>query len=134
VDPSTVRRRLDEAPVGRLATVTAQGRPHIVPCCFVLVGEVIYTAVDGKAKTTLALRRIENLRINPHAALVVDQYHDDWNTLWWVRVDGRGRVVDEVHERAEAIAHLRHKYPQYQAVPIPGPVLALDVEGLTAWP
>ena len=39
--------------MARLGTVTAEGRPHVVPCCFALDGDVLYTVVDDiKAKTT----------------------------------------------------------------------------------
>jgi len=53
VDRATARRRLAEARVGRLATVTADQRPHIVPCCFVLHGQTLLSAVDAKPKSTL---------------------------------------------------------------------------------
>ena len=89
-----MRDRVASARVGRLATVSPGGAPHIVPCCFALVDDVVYSAVDAKPKSTLALRRLDNLRVNPSTALLVDHYAEDWSTLWWVRVDGRGRVVD----------------------------------------
>ena len=57
-----MRRRVAEARVGRLATVTPSGRPHIVPCCFVLDGDTVYSAVDDKPKSTFDLVRLENLR------------------------------------------------------------------------
>ena len=38
------------APVGRLATVGAGGAPHLVPFCFALDGDVLYSAVDRKPK------------------------------------------------------------------------------------
>ena len=44
------RDRLAAARVARLATVTPGGRPHLVPCCFALVGETAYSAVDAKPK------------------------------------------------------------------------------------
>jgi PPOX class probable F420-dependent enzyme len=134
VDPETARRRLDEATVGRLATVTRQGRPHVVPCCFALQGETIYSGVDAKPKSTLALRRLDNLWVNPAATLLVDHYEDDWSALWWVRVDGRGRIVADAAERRQARMLLKGKYPQYREVAIPGEVIALDVERITSWP
>ena len=128
-----MRRRVHDARVGRLATVTAAGRPHIVPCCFVLDGERLYSAVDAKPKSTLALRRLANVRAHPDVALLVDHYSDDWSTLWWIRVDGRGRVLDAPDERARAIQLLTTKYVQYEAEPPPGPVLAVDITRWTAW-
>jgi PPOX class probable F420-dependent enzyme len=136
-----MRRRVGAARVARLATVTVDGRPHIVPCCFALSRapdggsrEVVYSAVDAKPKSTTALRRLDNLRANPHAALLVDHYSDDWSTLWWVRVDGEGRVLGAGAEHDHAIALLAAKYPVYVEQPPPGPVVAIDVVGWRAWP
>ena len=86
-----MRRRGSEARSGVLSTITAQGRPHAVPCCFVLDGEVVYSAVDAKPKSTLALRRLDNLAAHRHACLLVDCYDDDWSELWWIRMDCNGR-------------------------------------------
>jgi PPOX class probable F420-dependent enzyme len=134
MEPEERRLRLAAAPVGRLATVTPDGRPHVVPCCFALVDDVVVTAVDHKPKSTTALRRLENVRARPVASLVVDHYEDDWSALWWVRVDGAARVLDEGAERTAAIDALAAKYPQYAERPPQGPVLALDVRTWRAWP
>jgi PPOX class probable F420-dependent enzyme len=134
MDDGVMRSRVAEAPVGRLATVDPLGRPHLVPCCFVLAGDTIYSAVDGKPKSTTALRRLDNLRANPHAALLVDHYADDWSTLWWVRLDGEGRVLGPGTEQDEALDLLLEKYDQYRSVPLPGPVLAIDITHWRAWP
>jgi PPOX class probable F420-dependent enzyme len=66
--------------------------------------------------------------------VLVDHYDDDWAELWWVRADGRGRVVDhgEEHERAKSL--LQGKYPQYRHVAIPGAVIAVAVERWHWWP
>ena len=129
-----MRRRLAEARVARLATVTPEGRPHLVPCCFALDGDTVYSAVDAKPKATPALQRLANLRANSRAALLVDFYSDDWSTLWWVRVDGRGHVVEAPAERAAAIALLAGKYEQYSVTPPPGPVIAIEVATWRGWP
>lgn len=130
-----MRARVAEARVGRLATVTPEGRPHVVPCCFALVGDAIYSAVDGKPKTTLALRRLANVEANPTASLLVDHYDDDdWSTLWWVRVDGPARVVADEAERDLALRHLTVRYPQYGDVRPPGAVLAIAATHWRGWP
>jgi PPOX class probable F420-dependent enzyme len=127
-------RRLTAARVGRLATVTPSGAAHAVPCCFALAGERIVSAVDSKPKTSLSLRRLENLRANPRASLLVDHYEEDWADLWWIRVDGRGQVVEDGEERMAALAALAAKYAQYRRSPPPGPVIVLQVERMVAWP
>jgi PPOX class probable F420-dependent enzyme len=133
MDMATMRRRVAQARVGRLATVTAAGRPHVVPCCFVLDDDTVFSAVDAKPKSTLALRRLDNLQAHPAASLLVDHYSDDWSALWWVRLDGDGRVVSGGAERDRAIALLTGKYEQYVATPPPGPVIALDVTAWRSW-
>jgi len=134
MDRAAARQRVLEAPVGRLATITRDGRPHLVPCCFVLLGDTAYSAVDAKPKSTLALRRIDNLAAHPACSLLVDHYEEDWSALWWVRLDGTGRAVDSPVERAQAIEALVDKYPEYAEVAIPGPVLALEIERWRTWP
>jgi PPOX class probable F420-dependent enzyme len=134
VEASVMRAQVAGARVGRLATVTDEGRPHLVPCCFALVGDTVYSAVDAKPKSTLALRRLANLRATGHASLLVDHYDEDWSALWWVRVDGAGRVVDSGPERDTALAALATKYEQYRRTSPPGPVVALDITRWRAWP
>jgi PPOX class probable F420-dependent enzyme len=129
-----MRREVGESRVGRLATVTADGRPHVVPCCYSLVGDVIYSAVDGKPKSTLALRRLDNIRTHPYASLVVDHYTDDWMQLWWVRIDALARVLESGEERDGALDALAGKYEQYAQTRPPGAVIALDITKWTAWP
>ena len=125
-----MRSCVASARVGHLATVRPDGTPHVVPCCFALDGETIYSAVDAKPKTTLALQRLANIRAHPHASLVVDQYDDDWSQLWWVRVDGAARVTDS----ARPIELLQAKYQQYVETPPPGAVIAIDIARWRAWP
>jgi PPOX class probable F420-dependent enzyme len=134
VDLALAQQRVAEARVGRLATVTADARPHIVPCCFFLHNQTVYSAVDGKPKSTLALRRLENLRANGSCSLLVDHYSEDWTSLWWVRIDGIGRVIDEGPEREFALGVLASKYDQYRETTPPGPVIALDIETWRMWP
>jgi PPOX class probable F420-dependent enzyme len=134
VDPRTARRRLAEAPRGHLATVTAAGRPHIVPCCFVVDGDWIYTAVDAKPKSTVALRRLENVRSHTAVCLLVDAYDEEWSELWWVRVDGRAQVWESGSRRDVALGALADKYRQYRETTPPGPVIGIEITGWRSWP
>jgi len=124
------------ARVGRLATVTADGRPHVVPCCFALDGDVVYTAVDDvKAKSTMALRRLDNIRTHPDVALLVDHYDDDWSALWWVRLDGRARIESPGSAtHAAGVAALTAKYEPYRARPLAGAMIVIDIAAWRTWP
>jgi PPOX class probable F420-dependent enzyme len=130
--------RLRSARVGRLATVTADARPHVVPFVFALVERdrdvLAYWAVDRKPKRTERLRRLRNLEGNPAAEFVVDGYDEDWSALWWVRASGTGRVVDDATpEHAAALDALASKYQQYASEPPPGPVVAIDIDRISGW-
>jgi PPOX class probable F420-dependent enzyme len=101
---------------------------------FVMAGDTIYSAVDAKPKRTKALRRLANVRANPQASLLVDHYVDDWSALWWVRADGRARIVEaQSDEGAAAVDLLARKYPQHQQQRPEGPVLAVDVTRWVSW-
>lgn len=132
--PASLRRRLDEARVGRLATVAPDGRPHIVPCCFALVGDTICSAVDAKPKRSPELQRLRNLRADPRASLLVDHYEEDWSALWWLRIDGEADVAPAGPRHDAAIRALRVKYPQYQRQPPPGPTVLITPRRWRTWP
>jgi PPOX class probable F420-dependent enzyme len=127
--PATAEERFAAARAGRLATVTADGRPHVVVVCFVLREGVVYTAVDAKPKARRDLQRLENVRATGRASLLVDHYEEDWSQLWWVRVDGPARVIDSV----AAIDALAVKYEQYRAARPAGPVIAIAPDRWRSW-
>jgi PPOX class probable F420-dependent enzyme len=129
-----VRRRVANSRVGRLATITAQGDPHIVPVCFAVDDTRIFTAVDHKPKTTTALKRFDNVRSHPRASLLIDFWDEDWSQLWWVRADGRARVLEGGPEFDGALGVLRDKYrTQYGLEGPTGPVIAIDVDRWVGW-
>ncbi|MEA2307245.1 MAG: hypothetical protein QOH43_4525 [Solirubrobacteraceae bacterium] len=136
MDAARARRLLAAARVARFATLATDGRPHLVPVCFVVAGDVVYHAVDHKPKATRRLARLAHLDADPRAALLADHYDDaDWSALWWVRADGRARVLDDAGapEAAGALDLLAGRYSQYRERRPAGPVVALDVERLTSW-
>ncbi len=97
-------------------------------------GDVLYSAVDRKPKSGRPLRRLENVRQDARVAVLADHYEEDWSRLWWVRADGRARILAEGAERDAALERLKGKYPQYRQEPPDGPVLAIDVERWSSWP
>jgi PPOX class probable F420-dependent enzyme len=131
VTPDEARERFAAARVARLATADAGGRPHLVPVVFAVQGDRIYTVVDAKPKRTTALRRLTNVAENPWVALLVDHYEEDWAALWWVRAEGRGRVLEaDAPEARSAVELLQARYPQQVAV---GAALAVDVGRWSGW-
>jgi PPOX class probable F420-dependent enzyme len=128
-----VRKRVETARVARLATIDPDGRPHLVPIVFALAGDTLYSAVDAKPKRSRRLRRIENSRERPDVTVLVDHYEDDWRRLWWIRLRGRARVLDNGEEAERALRLLTEKYEQYKDKPPGHPVLAIDVHEWRDW-
>jgi PPOX class probable F420-dependent enzyme len=128
-----MRELVAQARVGRLATFTPDGSLHLVPICFALAGDVLYTAVDEKRKRSRRLQRLENVRANPHVAVLVDHYEEDWTRLWWVRLRGRARVLGSGSEAETALKLLADKYEQYRDRPPGEPVLAVALEEWRGW-
>jgi len=135
--PPGAREFVDSAPVARLATSDRRGAPHVVPICFALAGDVLYSIVDEKPKRDgRRLKRLRNLADNPRAAVVVDRYDDDWTRLVYALLRGRARIVDGGDAHARAVAALRAKYPQYLAMDLaPGahPAIELTIEKVVFW-
>jgi len=119
--------------VAHLATTDPDGRPHLVPIVFALADDTLYTAVDAKPKRSRTLRRIENARERPEVTVLVDRYDEEWSRLWWVRLRGRSRVLDQGEEADRALELLVERYEQYRDAPPSHPVLAIDVEEWRGW-
>jgi len=80
---------------------------------FAVEDDTIFSIVDAKPKASPDLARLRNMRGNPRVAVLVDEYGDDWDGLWWVRAEGRASVAEEGSDRERALELLRAKYPQY---------------------
>ena len=119
----------EDARVARLATVDPHGRPHVVPICFAIDGNRLYTAVDQKPKRTRRLQRLRNIEANPRVEVLIDHYDEDWTRLWWVRLRGAARIVED----RRALDLLAAKYRQYGERPPAGPVIAVEIEERHEW-
>jgi PPOX class probable F420-dependent enzyme len=134
VDADEARERFATARVARLATTGPDGAPHLVPVVFAVVGDVVWSAVDDKPKSTRALRRLANIAAHPRVSLLVDHYEEDWTSLWWVRADGTARVFEgddaAVGEGRDALVS---RYPQYAERMPAGPYVAVHVTVWRGW-
>ncbi|MBV8862601.1 MAG: TIGR03668 family PPOX class F420-dependent oxidoreductase, partial [Mycobacterium sp.] len=79
------------------------------------------------------LRRLANIERNPRVSLLVDHYDEDWDRLWWVRVDGTAAIHHDDTAMHVGRDLLRSKYAQYQSVPLDGPVIAVSVQRWSSW-
>jgi len=109
------RTFVDQHRVAHLATADAGGAPHVIPVCYALVGDCLYFIVDDKPKRSRhRLKRLRNLAENPRAALVIDEYDDDWRRLAYLLVQGGATLVTDRQEYAAALTVLRRRYPPYR--------------------
>ena len=135
MDADAARTLFATARVARLATVGADGRPHLVPITFAFDGDTLYTAVDHKPKRTTRLRRLENVAANPGVSVLADHYDEqDWSALWWVRADGVARILaPNDPQRARVAALLQARYEQYRRRPPTGPAIAIGISRWSGW-
>jgi len=119
------RQFLESHRIGHLATAGADGAPHVVPVCYALDDDALYFVADEKPKRTpaRALLRLKNLRANPRAAVVVDDWDEDWTRLAYVLVRGPAAELADATAHAAALRLLRARYPQYRAMALDDPVL-----------
>jgi PPOX class probable F420-dependent enzyme len=133
MDRTEALSRLETARVARFATVNVSGAPHIVPITFALVADEVVHMVDAKPKSTRRLARLRNIDQHSKASILVDHYDEQWATLWWVRVDGAARIVEQGPDLETAVVVLQAKYRQYRTSPPVGPAVFLTVETVRWW-
>ena len=125
--------RLSSAQVGYFASITPDGRPHLVVVTFAVIGFNVVHMIDEKPKTTRNLQRLQNVETLPIASMLVDHYDEDWKQLWWVRADGEVTIEKDGDLWWEARSRLKAKYRQYRNSPPTGPAIFLSIDRLTAW-
>lgn len=72
--------------VTHLATADARNVPHVVPVCFALHSDKVFSAIDDKPKAAGAkrIKRVRNILANPNVTAVVDRYDDNWSRHGWI--------------------------------------------------
>ncbi|MBL7496324.1 TIGR03668 family PPOX class F420-dependent oxidoreductase [Frankia sp. CNm7] len=145
LDDAQTRARFAAARVARLATVSADGAPRLVPVTFAALGPsgdfgtlqargTIVTAVDHKPKRSTRLRRLEDIARQPRVTLLADEYDDDWTRLWWARADGLAHVVEPPDPAyMAAVRALAARYAQYREHPPAGPAIVVAVTRWSGW-
>jgi len=133
MDGPTARQHLLDARVARLATIDPRGKPHLVPVTFAVERDTIYFAVDSKPKRTTDLQRLRNIAANPSVCMLADHYEEDWTHLWWVRVDGTARILEDAAQAGHGLDLLAARYPQYQRARPQGAVVAISIDRISGW-
>jgi PPOX class probable F420-dependent enzyme len=134
--PRGALRLIRSARVAHLATADADGRPHVIPICFVFDGKDFFSPIDEKPKRTAPqrLKRLRNIRANPHVALIVDHYDEDWTNLAYVLVLGKARILSSGQRHRKAVTLLRRKYRQYRSMVIHDrPMIVIRPKRVITW-
>lgn len=133
----TQRRYVETARVGRLATADGEGRPHVIPICYSLVDDELYTPLDEKPQAVEAtgLRRVQNIRQNPRVSVVVDHYTEQWDALGWVQLRGTAVIIEaDAPPHAHAVRALREKYHQYTSHALEQrPLIRVELNAARSW-
>lgn len=133
---------LSEARQAVLATIASDGRPRLVPVCFVVdrTRPVLWTPLDEKPKgvdDVLHLARVLDIQADPRVTVLVDRWDEDWTRLAWVRCYGTATLVTpgaEPRAREAAIAALRARYPQYATHGLEArPIIRIAIERTASW-
>jgi len=127
---------LHSARVAHLATADREGRPHVIPICFAFDGKALYSPIDEKPKRTspLGLKRVRNILENPHVAVVVDRYDENWKKLAYILIRGRARLLTRGENYRKAVFLLRRKYPQYRHMAIQDrPMIQIKPTRVKSW-
>ena len=128
---------IERSRVARMATVDGDGRPHVVPICFVVIDDRFYTIVDDKPKRCdVPLRRLANIEANPDVAIIVDHYEDDWEKLEYLQIRGRASLVSDGGAFLTVRAALRKKYDSYRGMNLrlsAHPLIEIRVDYVHYW-
>jgi PPOX class probable F420-dependent enzyme len=123
-----------------LGTIAPDGRPRLVPICFVLAGgePVLYSPLDDKPKRSadpLALARIRDIRADPRVTVLVDRWDEDWARLAWLRCAATASLHPSSGAgHSEVVAALRAKYSQYGTHRLEDrPLVRIEIERVTSW-
>lgn len=93
--------------LGRLATASPDGQPHVVPVWYLLEGEELWIS---SFKST---RKVVDLRRNPKCAIVIDVENAEGG-LTAVTIEGRAELVSEPHDEVRGI--IERVYTKYLGV------------------
>jgi PPOX class probable F420-dependent enzyme len=131
------RSLLEETRRATLATIADDGHPRLVPICYVVIDDVLWSPLDEKPKATddpRALARVRDILARPEVAVLVDRWSEDWTELAWLRIRGRAALVEGGDVPPAVIAALRAKHPQYRDHDLEArPALRIEVVAATDW-
>ena len=118
---------LREREVCRFATASKSGVPQVTPVIYALDGDAFVIAVDYGTK------KLANLRENPVASLVVDEYTGRHRA---VVVQGRCEVLERGKEYKRLLQILFDRFEYYRSNPWKegeSPILRVTPDKVVSW-
>jgi PPOX class probable F420-dependent enzyme len=117
--------------VAYLATVYADGRPHVVPVSAVLdLNRLVFASERDTQK-------IRNMQGDPSVSVGCDEYHEDWNELKQVLLHGQAYLVESGPEFERDRGLLYAKFPQYEEMapiePETSVIVEVRVDRVVSW-
>jgi nitroimidazol reductase NimA-like FMN-containing flavoprotein (pyridoxamine 5'-phosphate oxidase superfamily) len=101
------KRFLDKNEIARLAAVSSNGMPHVVPVSYVFRNGVLLAAIDYETK------KYRNILRNPQVALVVDAIRPNRGVL----IQGRAEIFEKGVEFRSAYEIFHKKLSWVRADP-----------------
>jgi PPOX class probable F420-dependent enzyme len=137
----SLKAKITEAKVARLATVDLECKPHLIPVVFVFDNDCYFIPIDEKTKRSRPekLKRAKNIQQNPNVTLLIDEYNEDWTKLYFIMIQGKASIVGKELEQNEMLllekAHklLSDKYFQYQKIGIGEYVIMIIPQKVITW-
>ena len=120
------KRFLERNELGRLATISPNGMPHVVPVCY------IYGAGNLLVATDYATKKYRNLLGNDRVAFVVDVYGPNRGIL----VQGRGKILEKGPQFREAYQLFYKRFGWVRADPWregEAPFILIEPKKKTSW-
>jgi len=131
------RDLLADARRASLATIDGDGRARLVPVCFVLIDDVMWSPIDEKPKSSAdprALARVRDIQARPAVTVLVDRWSEDWTELAWIRLDARAEVIEARAVPTGIVDALRQRYPQYREHDLEHrPMVSITIERARSW-
>jgi PPOX class probable F420-dependent enzyme len=123
--------------VARLATADENGHPTLIPICYAFDGQVFYTPLDEKPKSVSGtqLKRVRNIEARHEAALLIDQYSDDWSQLGYILIHAHAELLfPPAEHHTQSLRLLRERYIQYRTMNLEqNALIVLTPERITSW-
>ena len=139
----SLKAKINEAKVARLATVDLECKPHLIPVVFVFDNDCYFIPIDEKTKRFRPekLKRAKNIQQNPNVTLLIDEYNDDWTKLYFIMIQGKASIIGgkKLEKQNEVLllekAHnlLSDKYHQYQKTGIGEYVIMIIPQKVITW-